>query len=482
MNNSFDDKIRKLAKEKNEIPLEFENTIKDALTYINNLDVNKNNNKNKSHKWNFRIVSSIAACFVFLCTTVFANTASEISYNIYKRISNQKITVTVPEEVVQDKKIQGNSLDNKNIIMKWNPDTNNKLDLDNLDINFYDIEFENYEISFKYSLKIPDEITQYLPKENVYSIRFPDLLIKDENDNILFCLDENKLKEIFNYKSEDELFANNKYCISKIKNYGAEINYEAPNSDIFTGYMTIYTCLPSLYPESKQLSFEFNSIALDEKNACIGIGSKPYLHQDQTLTIIGNKKVTVDVPKKYAERNKNNNFIYYKLSENDTNIDDKLLYCYYDRSKQLMYCNVNLKSVDISGPWQDVKLSDYLEQFEIDSTLKQYIINKARTSKEFKEYEIFTNNARKMQDIYVEASNGHRSIPSGLCTLNNGKMEDFSKSSDGYSSYIDNSRFIQDSPDALDIAEEYLTDTMKLKIKYLDRDIVFEIEKYEEVK
>ena len=358
------------------------------------------------------IISKTAAIVtmgVLISGATFADEISEKVYDIYNFRKQYVIETKLPEEVVKDEEKLEEALFNKNSIITWDERAAESIECNNVDINITEVMMDDYYMSFFANLEFPTEVTDKMPLKNIYLVRFPDLVIKDENDNVIFCMEENKLKEIFKTDDLYEIRNNPKYCISEVTNYGFENYHELGNNPYKMNYH-LNTRQPSIYPKSKKLIFEFTKIALDAPEASIGIGDKHYLHQDQTLTVTGDWKIEIDVPKKYYERE---DVIAYKVVESDIDSKNEVLYCYYEGD--LMYADFRLSSEQRrSGPWESVKLGDMLVEYNVDPIIRQYIIHKLTSSDEYKEMEAWQDEVYVIEDFYIENSKGERSKEMGI--------------------------------------------------------------------
>ena len=353
---------------------------------------------------------AIVASFIFLIGGVtFADEISEKVYDIYNFRKQYTIETKLPEEVVKDEEKLEEVLSNKNSIIKWDERAADSIESNDLQVDITEVAMDDYYMSFYASINFGAEITEKMPLKDIYLVRFPDLVIKDENDNILFCMEENKLKEIFKTDNLDDIRNNPKYCISEVTHYSFD-NYEKLGTNPYKTYYNLNTRQPSIYPKSKKLIFEFSKIALDSPEASIGIDDKHYLHQDQSLTVIGDWKIEVDVPSKYYERE---DVTAYKILESDPNPKNELLYCSYE--DDLMHALFNIESEQRrSGPWGSVKLGDMLVELDVDPMISNYIMYKFRSSDEYKKIEAWQDEVYDIEDFYIENSIGERSKESGI--------------------------------------------------------------------
>ena len=446
------------------------------------------NEERKKYK-KIKIIKNIAAvaCFVFcICGITFADAISEKIYDIYNFRKQYTIEIKLPEEVVNDEQKLEEVLNNKNSIIKWDENAADIIESNNVEIDITEVAMDDYYMSFYADINFSTDVTDKMKLEDIYLVRFPDLVIKDENDNILFCMEENKLKEIFKTDNLNIIRNNPKYCISEVTRYGFD-GYDKLGTNPYKTYFHLNTRQPSIYPKSKKLIFEFTKIALDAPEASIGIDDKHYLHQDQRLTVVGNWKIEVDVPSKYYKRE---NVISYKEIEKNLNSKNELLYCYYEDG--LMHALFYLESEQRrTGPWGSAKLGDMLAGFEIEPTVRNYITYKICTSDEFKKMEAWQEEIYYIEDYYIENSKGEKSKEAGLLKLIENKMVSVSKTRWSGGTYVkngilrdsntpgkdENGKWYSPHGVEFDIDKDKLTDEMTIKIRYLGRNIEFKLEK-----
>lgn len=234
-----------------------------AMSEIDDEEIAKMKNKKVN------ILSKIAAlvCIGILSGgVIFSDEISAKVYDIYNFRKNETIQTKLPEEVVNDEERLEEAINNKNSIIPWNEKAAEVIETNDLKVNITDVAMDDYFMIFEADATFPEEVIQKMPLENIYLVRFIDLVIKDENGNVLFCMEENKLKEIFGTDDLEEIKNNPKYCISEVIDYGFK-NYDELGTNPYKMSYIINTRIPSIYPKSKKLTFEFTKIALDAPEA-----------------------------------------------------------------------------------------------------------------------------------------------------------------------------------------------------------------------
>lgn len=430
---------------------------------------------------------AVVACFAMLVGSItYAEEISEKVYDMYSFKENDVIEINLSDEIINDEEKLEEVLSNRNSIIKWDENTAEVIESSDVKVDITEVYMGNYYMQFNANINFTKEVFEKMPLSEINTVRFIDLVIKDENDNVLFCIEENKLKEVFNSNDLNFIKNNPKYLISEITSMYTD-RYNIPNGVDHRLEYSLNTRQPSIYPKSKKLTIEFTKMALDKKEASIGIDKKHRLHQDQSLTIIGDWKIEIDVPAKYYNRE---DVIAYKVVKNDSNLKNQVLFCYYKDG--VMNAEVNLASEErMHGPWGTVKLGDMLNEYNVDPIIKEYISYKFSASDEYKNLENWQREVYRLEDYWIENEKGEKSKPSGLYKvegdsivyafktggLGGGVVVDNILKSSSIPGIDPNGNWREPPNGRLDIEKDKLTDKMTLHIKYLGKDIKFELEK-----
>ena len=464
------------------------NELKDKLKFriaMSELDDEKQKEKNIKPRFINKLVT--AACFVMLIGGIaYAEEISKKVYDMYSFKKNDVIEINLPDEIINDDEKLQEVLTNNSSIIKWDETTAEVIETDAVKVNITEVYMGNYYMQFNSNIIFSKDVFEKIPLEEIYTVRFIDLVIKDENDNVLFCIEENKLKEVFNTDDLNSIKNNSRYCISEITSIHTD-RYNIPKNVDHREEYYLNTRQPSIYPKSKKLTFEFTKMAIDKKEASIGIGKKHRLHQDQSLTVLGNWKIEVDVDAKYYNRE---DVIAYKVIKNDEDPKNKLLYCYYKDG--VFKTEVELASEErMHGPWGTVKLGDMLNEYNVDPIAKEYIVYTVASSNEYKKLEEWQHEVFTLEDYWIETENGDKSKPRGLYKVEGGTIVSAFKTGGlGGGAVIDGilkscsipgldakGNWREPGGGQLEIEKEKLTDRITLHIKYLGKNIKFELDK-----
>lgn len=147
---------------------------------------------------------------------------------------------------------------------------------------------DDYNISTEFNLKIDEKINEYVNLENIDSIILKDLIIRDEENRILFVGNDKVSFE--NYCKENNL--NYTFGENNENYYNSGLNcflYYNKEGKILKLMYNIYS---DNYPKSKKLYYSFGKILIKENNS------------EKTFLINGNWKIDLDVPEKMYNRTK----------------------------------------------------------------------------------------------------------------------------------------------------------------------------------
>ena len=174
-----------------------------------------------------RFIKNIAAvaCFVFCIGGItFADAISEKIYDIYNFRKKYNLESKLPEEIVKDEEKLQKVLKDYNSIMPWDENAAEVIESQDTTFKITEVGMDDYFMIFRGKINFGNDVLEKMSISDIYKVRFPDLVIKDENDNVLFCMEENTLKNIFQTEDIDSIKNNPKYCVSEViissfKNY-----------------------------------------------------------------------------------------------------------------------------------------------------------------------------------------------------------------------------------------------------------------------
>ena len=163
--NNFEDEIYKYFSENKEVPQE----IKDSIF---NIDLKTNEKKLNFHNIKNIIVTAISLAMIST-GIVFAKDISQFAKSIFW--DSKKGTETAIEN---------------GYIYDSNEKNNIELEADKTNIQISRMIMDDYTLDIEMLLEIEDDID--ITTEHV---NFPDMLITDDMNNILYCMDNNKINK-----------------------------------------------------------------------------------------------------------------------------------------------------------------------------------------------------------------------------------------------------------------------------------------------
>lgn len=194
-------------------------------------------------------------------------------------------------------------------------------ELNNINVNakIDDFIMDDLNLSTKFSFEFDDSIKEYLNVYNIEDIGLNDLIVRDENNNIIYGgNDEEAFKEYCKVNNLDYVYGetNDNYLNTGL-NFFIDNDNEKDNI-----VSLIYNMYSDGFPKSKKLYFSFSKITLTEKDDESGNLNKFILN--------GNWNINVDVPSNMYNRTSdsykviscdNDNFDIYVNSVSDTGFE-----------------------------------------------------------------------------------------------------------------------------------------------------------------
>ena len=199
-----------------------------------------------------------------------------------------------------------NAVDNGYIYT--NDEINSKdLDISGIEATIKDFLMDDTNVSSKISIKLPNELDQDIDIEKIKNIELSDLIITDENNNILYCANENSLNTFcknnnLNYKFGE---STEHYFSSGLNSF---LEPSSEDNIINLTYNVYLGNIEKNYPRSKILKYEFHKMKLVEN----------YENNSTGKTLAGNWKIEINVPEKMYNRNTTT---YKVINCSDENID-----------------------------------------------------------------------------------------------------------------------------------------------------------------
>lgn len=185
----------------------------------------------------------------------------------------------------------------------------------NVEAKIENFLMDDYNLSTEFSFKFDDKINEYINIDNIHNIELKDLIIRDEENRILYAGND---KEAFeSYCQEYNLPYIFGECNENYLNNGLN-NFPSLRSKENNLVKLMYNMYAEKYPKSKKLYFSFGKITFLEENS------------DKILTLKGDWQIELDVPEKMYNRTSesykvvgcnNDDFEVYYCEVSDTGLE-----------------------------------------------------------------------------------------------------------------------------------------------------------------
>ena len=391
-NNNFENVIKKVFTEEIEVPYHVRNTIRNTLE----------NHKENKNKVVFRAIKTLATactCCILITGVVFAKDISNFIRNFFMKNEGM------------DNAIEHGYIDNPN--MEY-------INSNGSEIKISKVLMDDYNLSLEFSVKLNENIKI----ENINEISFPDMIITDEENNILYCEDRDVFEKYckdnnleYKWKENNENYINSGSNTFIKSNTGDSINL-------------VYNFYSNKYPKSKKILININNILCSEK--------------DKDTIINGNWIIKYDVPEKFYNREELV-YIVKSCSSDKIKVDQVTV----SETTTKMQITTNEKPTLPYELTDDEETKDRKIQEELERQQNMTI----------EEFE----NSRKFKDEYIENDKGERYYPS------NSTSEDT-----GYS-FIDMNYLIHWQ--TFNLNKYTATNNLKIHMNYNGEDIIIELER-----
>lgn len=342
---NIESRIKSILSSELEVPLSYKRMVKRTLYEQENRKIYKRFSIKK-------LVLATSACFLLTTSIVFAKEITSFIKNFF--YNNIGMDVAIDNGYIST-------------------ESTKCIESNGTKIKINKFLMDNYNLNLDFSI----ELNSQMEENSILSMVFPDIIITDENNNILFCQNKNVFDKYcnehgLNYKWDE---FNDNHINSGSNFY---IKSSEKNSINF-----IYNIYASNFPASKKLIINLNDIIISKKEDT----------EQDSKEITGSWNFKIDVPEQFYNRKE----ITYKViySSNDkfkvtnatvSNTCMKLEY-EIESETQLPY------NLDDDEETKNRKIDEYIEK------------QKNETYEEFK-------NKRKFKDEYVENQYGKKFYPS----------------------------------------------------------------------
>ena len=288
-----------------------------------------------------------------------------------------------------------------------NIETGDKIEDLETKVSVKDFTMDNYNLSISFEVELSEKAKDLISADEIVDINFPDLIVSDENNNVLYCMNQNTLDDFCKEKNVN--YTPNSANEIIFINSGVGTFIESREENKVNVVYAIYTAEEATYPKSKKLNIELNSINISKKEASLG---------DEEITLSGDWKYSLEIPEQIYNReeisykqkstgNESYKLIKANITETGTEIkiSTKLENVEYPDSSELSsekqkFFNILLKSEENEEICTD-EILNYLGALREYSPEIQEIRNKQKVFRE-KYYNI---------DWYITNSMGEKFKP-----------------------------------------------------------------------
>ena len=243
---------------------------------------------------------TLAICTLSITGMVFAK---EISTKVYENFfgTGNGVGKAIEEGYIEEAKTESES--SESIVV--NEETGQVIEDFETSIKVDKFVMDDFTLSITFDVEFSDKIKEMIEPSKMGDMNFPDLVIYDENNVILYCMGGNRLTEFCKEKNIGD-YDYNTIPEDMLINSGVECYIQSKNQNSVKMLYNIYTG-GDVYPKSKKLYFDMNKIKIS--------GSPETLMGEEEITLSGDWKFSVDVPEKMYNRS---NIVYkQKSSTND---------------------------------------------------------------------------------------------------------------------------------------------------------------------
>ena len=256
-----------------------------------------------------QITLTSVLCMTSLTSMVFAKDISTKIYDNYFG-TGEGVGTAIHNGYIEESRTQANSSET----IAKNEITGKKIDGVDTKVKIDKFVMDDFTLSITFDVTLSNKIEDVVPINKVADMNFPDMLIYDENNVVLYTLEKNSLKEFCKEKSLNY----EEYNLEgeKVINSGVNTYVDEKNGNHVKVVYNIYTGGDS-YPKSKKINVFMKQIRISEDiEAQDG---------EEEILLQGNWDFSTNVPEKMYNRH---NVIFKQTSttNKDFNVESAVLY------------------------------------------------------------------------------------------------------------------------------------------------------------
>ena len=342
------------------------NNLKSSIAMENFKEIER---KNRRIKKILQSTLTVAICGMSVTGIVFAK---NISTKIY---TNFFLTGQGMETAMKEGYIENANMEYKNSEATIeNAKTGQKIEAADTKIKVSEFVMDDFNLSITFDVELSEKAKEIVTAEEVWKFNFPDLVISDENNVVLYCPTGTRYDE---FSKENNLGLNYDEALENGAWIGSGVNIvpiEREGNHVKVIY-NIYTGSGSNYPNSKKLKIDMTQIKISKEEKTTMGGEE--------ITLTGDWNFDVDVPEKMYNRQST---IYTQTST--TNKDYEVVAAtLYDTGMELTMKikTENQPKYPTSLEWEFYKTIADEDPYGMPEILN-YISWKERQTEEYKEY------------------------------------------------------------------------------------------------
>ena len=340
-----------------------------------------------------QITLTSVLCMTSLTSMVFAKDISTKIYDNYFG-TGEGVGTAIHNGYIEESKTQANSSET----IAKNEITGKKIDGVDTKVKIDKFVMDDFTLSITFDVTLSNKIEDVVPINKVADMNFPDMLIYDENNVILYTLEKNSLKEFCKEKSLNY----EEYNLEgeKVINSGVNTYVDEKNGNHVKVVYNIHTGGDS-YPKSKKINVFMKQIRISEDiEAQDG---------EEEILLQGNWDFSTNVPEKMYNRH---NVIFKQTSttNKDFNVESAVL---YNTGTNI---RLKFKAEKVKREYFNTPELEFYNSLPVDDKLKtqeiwRYLENERYNSDEIREKESKSmeeyRNATNF-DVYITNKTGEK--------------------------------------------------------------------------
>lgn len=337
--------------------------------------------------------------------------------------------------------------------------------LDNINVNakIEDFLMDDLNISTHFTFEIDPKVNETFDLDNLHSIELKDLIVTDEENKILYCMNKEALEK---YCKENNIDENNLKDSDNYYNCGLNTvmqRHDKKHGTINFAY-NIYTGDES-FPKSKKLNFKFTEIQLQKEE---------WLEDENSIVNLkGNWNIDLDVPEKMYNRQsiaykvvscENPDFQVTNATLTDTGFEFGMIISNIEEPDEPQIIK-DLRQEEKDGKLSNDEFNRIInEDGEIKDAYVDYFMNQ-RTPVTTIDWKNDAQNRNIENVTYVENEKGEK-FESTMSP---------SRRSDG--NFIDGNKY--SFYETFGLTKNTATDKLKVRVLYKEKPYIVELEKVE---